>query len=209
MRVLDMKPPGHVFDLPFVTGCCPQSMTVADSPWNLSRFLRLEHVGKGYASQVFMAVDIPTRIRVALKVRFRALRSVPDATPALTPALICLSVASPLLERTGRVRSPAGVPYPEPGQAGAQGCRPGDLHSRPPDASAHPRHVRRVPGPGAPLHRLGVRLSPGAPPGAAPAPRPRRRYASRKKSCPDARTRPPPTAAASRSTGTSTGGSPT
>ena len=63
--------------LPFVSACCPPQMA-AHASWTVDRFIRLQKIGEGFASHVFLAIDTLGRMRVALKVR----RSSADARRA-------------------------------------------------------------------------------------------------------------------------------
>lgn len=66
-------PPGGAGDVgdpivfPFVGAACPEEMRSFDR-WDMPRFLRLQKIGSGFASTVYLAVDTLTSIRIALKV---------------------------------------------------------------------------------------------------------------------------------------------
>lgn len=101
--------PGDPVELPFVSPCCPDRMA-AQGGWEMSRFLRLQKIGRGFASQVYMAVDILTNIKVALKVRRRgplAHLSTPSSRPSRARP-VCASRWRPIF---GPFRPP---PRPRP-----------------------------------------------------------------------------------------------
>jgi len=59
--------PGDPIKLPFISPACPAQIA-EQKQWELPRFLRIEKVGSGMASSVYLAVDACTRAKVALKV---------------------------------------------------------------------------------------------------------------------------------------------
>ena len=59
--------PGDPITLPFISPACPPQIA-AQKQWELPRFLRIEKIGSGMASTVYLAVDACSRNKVALKV---------------------------------------------------------------------------------------------------------------------------------------------
>lgn len=59
---------GDPVELPFIGLACPEEVRQF-SKWELGRFLRLQKIGSGFASTVYLCMDTFTNRRLALKVR--------------------------------------------------------------------------------------------------------------------------------------------
>lgn len=62
---------GDPVELPFVGLACPEEVRQYDR-WELARFLRLQKIGSGFASTVYLCLDTLTNRRLALKVSHAA-----------------------------------------------------------------------------------------------------------------------------------------